>query len=66
MYSPKAQILLLVSIIATIAFVGCIFELSSGQPDWGIANTWAILGVSLPLSVVSFIVAVKIARESLS
>lgn len=61
----QAQLLLGVSIVAAIAFVGCIFELSSGMPKWGAAATWGILAVSLPLSVGSFLVAVRLARASM-
>ncbi|AFY69829.1 hypothetical protein Pse7367_1540 [Thalassoporum mexicanum PCC 7367] len=61
----KAQLLLVGSIIAGIAFVGCIFELSSGAPDWGATATWAILALSLPIGVFCFLNAVKLARASM-
>jgi len=61
----RAQLLLGVAIIAAIAFVGCIFELSSGHPSWGETATWAILVGSVPLGVYCFITAVKLARASL-
>jgi hypothetical protein len=60
----KAQLFLGVSVIAAIAFVGCIFELSSGEPKWGTGLTIAILGASLPLTVVTFLQAVKLAKAS--
>ncbi len=51
--------------VAAIAFVGCIFELASGNPDLGKTATWAILLGSVPLGVYCFITAVKLARASL-
>ncbi|NJK34770.1 MAG: hypothetical protein HC919_07335 [Oscillatoriales cyanobacterium SM2_2_1] len=65
MYSVKTQVLLLVAILSAIALVGCIFELSSGSPDWGAVPTWSILLVSIPVGVASFVTAVKLARQSL-
>ncbi len=61
----KAQLILLISIIAAIAFVGCIYELSYGAPDFGFATTWAILLISLPLGVYTFVKAVSLARKSI-
>ena len=61
----KAQLILLISIVAAIAFVGCIYELSYGAPDFGFATTWAILLISLPLGVYSFVKAVTLARKSI-
>jgi len=61
----RAQLLLGVAIIAAIAFVGCIFELSSGNPNWGQTATWSILLGSVPVGVFCFITAVKLARASL-
>jgi hypothetical protein len=56
---------LLISIVAAIAFVGCIYELSYGAPDFGFAVTWAILLISLPVGVYSFVKAVSLARKSM-
>ncbi len=61
----KAQLILLISIVAAIAFVGCIYELSYGAPDFGFAITWAILLTSLPLGVYTFFKAVTLARKSI-
>ncbi len=61
----KAQLILLISIVAAIAFVGCIYELSYGAPDFGFATTWAILLISLPLGVYTFAKAVTLARKSI-
>jgi hypothetical protein len=62
----KSQLLLGVSVIAAIAFVGCIYELSSGSPELGSTITWAILGASLPACVFFFLTAVKLARASMN
>jgi hypothetical protein len=61
----KAQLILLISIVAAIAFVGCIYELSYGAPDFGFATTWAILLISLPVGVYTFVKAVTLARKSI-
>jgi hypothetical protein len=61
----KAQLILLISIVAAIAFVGCIYELSYGAPDFGFAITWAILLISLPVGVYTFVKAVSLARKSI-
>ncbi len=60
----KAQMYLGVSLVAAIAFVGCIFELSSGEPKWGTTLTIATLGGSLPLAIATFLQAVKLAKAS--
>ncbi len=61
----KSQLLLGLSIIAAIAFVGCIFELSSGSPQLGSIPTWVILVASLPLTVACFLASVKLAKASM-
>jgi hypothetical protein len=60
----KSQLFLGLSVIAAIAFVGCIFELSSGTPEWGNTLTLVILVGSLPLTVLAFLQAVKLAKAS--
>ncbi len=61
----KAQLLLGAAIVAAIAFVGCIYELSSGEPDWGTTITWGILAVSLPICIGCFVLAVQLAKASM-
>ena len=61
----KAQLILLIAIVAAIAFVGCIYEISYGAPDFGFAITWIILLISLPVGVYSFVKAVTLARKSI-
>ncbi|WP_069790476.1 MULTISPECIES: hypothetical protein [unclassified Cyanobacterium] len=62
--TPKSGILLLVSCVSAIAVVGCIFELTSGNPELGQNVTSLILGFSIPLSIVAFVFAVKDARAN--
>ncbi|MFN3926929.1 MAG: hypothetical protein ACK4QL_06325 [Pseudanabaenaceae cyanobacterium] len=62
----RAQLLLGLAMLAAISFVGCIFELASGEPDLGTTTTWAILLVSAPVGVVAFIKAVQLARANLT
>jgi hypothetical protein len=57
--TPKSGILLLGSCIAGISSVGSIFELAYGNPDLGTLNTSIILAVSIPLTVILFLVAVQ-------
>jgi hypothetical protein len=62
--TPKSGIFLGVSCIAAIAAVGCVFELTSGTPEYGTLITGAILAISAPLTVISFLVAVSDARAN--
>jgi hypothetical protein len=62
----KAQLFLGMSVIAAIAFVGCIFEITSGEPKWGTMPTVSILVLSLPLTVLAFLQAVKLAKASMN
>lgn len=63
---PKSGLLLGVSCIAGIAVVGSIFELSSGAPSLGQWTTAIILALSVPLGLLSFIMAVRIAKAAQS
>jgi len=62
--TPKSGVLLAGSCVAAIAAVGCIFELSSGQPDLGNVTTSVILAASVPLGILLFIAAVQDARAN--
>jgi hypothetical protein len=61
----KSGILLLVSCIAFISVVGCVFELSSGEPALGQWVTAIILALSVPLGVFTFIVAARVAKANM-
>jgi hypothetical protein len=58
-YTPKTGICLLGACISAIASVGCVFELTSGNPELGTLITGVILGISTPLTALLFFTAVK-------
>jgi hypothetical protein len=60
----KSYLLLAVSCISAIAAVGSIFELASGEPDFGVGPTSIILIVAAPLAVWLFQGAVEAARAA--
>ena len=60
--TPLSGLLLALACIAAIAGVGSVFELSSGQPDLGQTPTQIILGLSIPVTVIAFIAAVRSAK----
>ncbi|GBE73354.1 hypothetical protein IQ232_06450 [Microcystis aeruginosa LEGE 11464] len=62
--TPKSGVLLLLSCIAAIAAVGCVFEISSGEPDLGNTTTSLILAASVPLTALFFWAAVKDTRAN--
>ncbi|AKV69098.1 MULTISPECIES: hypothetical protein [Microcystis] len=62
--TPKSGVLLLLSCIAAIAGVGCVFEISSGEPDLGNTTTGLILAASVPLTALFFWAAVKDTRAN--
>lgn len=62
--TPKSGVFLMGSCISAIAAVGSIFELSSGQPDWGTTPTTVILATCIPLAAFFFYAAVKDARAN--
>jgi uncharacterized membrane protein YfbV (UPF0208 family) len=62
--TPKSGIFLLGSCIAAIAATGCVFELTSGDPDLGNTVTTAILAASIPLTALFFWAAVKDTRAN--
>ncbi len=63
--TPKSGVLLLGSCITAIAAVGSVFELSSGNPELGTMTTGVILALSIPLTVLFFVVAVKDTRANM-
>jgi hypothetical protein len=58
-------LLLLCSSLAAISAVAAIFELSTGNPDWGFGPTYALVGVTVPLVGLFFYAAVKDARANM-
>ncbi|MEO1093611.1 MAG: hypothetical protein AAFX01_01760 [Cyanobacteria bacterium J06638_28] len=64
-WTPKSGLFLLCSCVAAIAAVGSVFELSSGQPDWGTTPTSVVLALSIPLVGIFFYAAVRDARANM-
>ncbi|CCH92003.1 Similar to tr/P73442/P73442 [Microcystis aeruginosa PCC 9432] len=62
--TPKSGVLLLLSCVTAIAGVGCVFEISSGEPDLGNTTTGLILAASVPLTALFFWAAVKDTRAN--
>ncbi|MCY7391214.1 MAG: hypothetical protein LH647_06870 [Leptolyngbyaceae cyanobacterium CAN_BIN12] len=62
--TPKSGILLAGSCITAIAAVGSVFELSSGKPELGGWVTGVILALSIPLTIVCFLTAVRDTRAN--
>ena len=63
--TPKSGLFLACACITAIAAVGSVFELSYGQPDLGFQTTAIILGLSIPLTGLFFIAAVRDARANI-
>ncbi|MEL4894813.1 hypothetical protein [Crocosphaera sp. Alani8] len=63
--TPKSGVFLMGCCITAIAAVGSVFELSSGTPDLGTLKTSVILALSIPLTVLFFVVAVKDTRANM-
>jgi len=62
--TPKSGLFLGASCVAAIAAVGCVFELTSGNPEYGALTTGIILAISAPLTVICFLAAVADARAN--
>ncbi|AFY48017.1 MULTISPECIES: hypothetical protein [Nostocaceae] len=63
--TPKSGFFLGSSCVTAIAAVGSVFELSSGQPDLGVQITSIILALSIPLTGLFFVAAVRDARANI-
>ena len=61
---PLAGLFLALACLCGIAATGCVFELAYGDPDLGVSITRAILAASLPATVVSLLVAIRINRPA--
>ncbi len=62
--TPKSGLFLSGSCVTAIAAVGSIFELASGEPDLGGISTTIILVISIPLTVLLFLAAVRDANAN--
>jgi hypothetical protein len=60
---PLAGLFLALSCVLGIAATGSVFELSYGDPDLGVTTTAWILGLSLPCTVLSLLLAIRINRS---
>lgn len=65
MWTPKSGLLLLCSSLAAISAVAAIFELATGEPDWGFGPTYLLVGVAVPLVGLFFYAAVRDARANM-
>ncbi|WP_373529576.1 hypothetical protein [Nostoc sp.] len=63
--TPKSGLFLGGACVSAIAAVGSIFELSYGQPDFGVPVTAIILALSIPLTGLFFFAAVRDARANM-
>jgi hypothetical protein len=61
---PLAGLFLALACLCGIAATGCVFELAYGEPDLGVSITRAILAASLPGTVLSLLVAIRINRPA--
>jgi hypothetical protein len=64
--TPKSGLFLAGACICAIAAVGCVFEITSGQPDLGMTKTSAILAAAIPLTALFFWVAVQDAKANMN
>ena len=62
--TPKSGLFLAGTCITAIAGVGSVFELAYGEPDLGVVPTSIVLALSIPITIIFFIVAVKDTREN--
>ncbi|MEO0351370.1 MAG: hypothetical protein AAF282_15120 [Cyanobacteria bacterium P01_A01_bin.15] len=62
--TPKSGLFLAGTCITAIAGVGSVFELAYGEPDLGVVPTSIVLALSIPITVIFFIVAVRDTREN--
>ncbi|QEY32982.1 hypothetical protein EVJ50_12840 [Synechococcus sp. RSCCF101] len=61
---PLAGVFLALACVLGIAATGSVFELAYGEPDLGVGLTRLILGLSLPGTVVSLLVAIRFNKPS--
>jgi len=59
---PLAGLFLALACILGIAATGSVFELAYGDPDLGLSTTRWILGLTLPGTLITLLVAIRINR----
>jgi hypothetical protein len=60
---PLAGLFLALACVLGIAATGSVFELAYGDPDLGVTTTSWILGLSLPGTVLTLLLAIRINRS---
>ena len=61
---PLAGLFLALACLLGIAATGSVFELAYGEPDLGVSTTRWILGLCLPGTVASLVVAIRINKPA--
>lgn len=61
---PLAGVLLALACVLGIAATGSVFELAYGDPDLGVSTTRWILAATLPGTVLSLLLAIRINRPA--
>ena len=61
---PLAGLFLALACVLGIAATGSVFELAYGDPELGVAATGTILGLSLPGTLISLLVAIRINKPA--
>ena len=61
---PLAGLFLALACVLGIAATGCVFELAYGDPDLGVRLTRLILGLSLPATIGSLLVAIRLNKPA--
>ncbi|MGB5136259.1 MAG: hypothetical protein WBN89_13900 [Prochlorococcaceae cyanobacterium] len=61
---PLAGLFLALACVLGIAATGSVFELAYGDPDLGVAATRWILGLSLPGTLITLLLAIRINRPA--
>ena len=61
---PLAGLFLALACVLGIAATGSVFELAHGDPELGVTATGTILGLSLPGTLISLLVAIRINKPA--
>jgi hypothetical protein len=61
---PLAGLFLALACLLGIAATGSVFELAYGEPDLGVSTTRLILGLALPGTVLSLLLAIRINKPA--
>ncbi|MDA0726870.1 MAG: hypothetical protein O3C02_04840 [Cyanobacteria bacterium] len=61
---PLAGLFLALACVLGIAATGSVFELAYGDPELGVKTTGTILGLALPGTLISLLVAIRINKPA--